>query len=456
MPRRNTIAVIDIGKTNIKTVVFDASAGREIDSRKTANASLHNGPYPHCNVDLIWNFICESFDELAKIHSIDAISITAHGATGALVQSDGELALPILDYEHNGPDETAEAYNAVRPSFAETGSPRLQIGLNLGAQVYWQQMRHGEGFAKASALLMYPQYWAYRLTGVMAGEVTSLGCHTDLWCPERDTYSTMVDKLNWRGLMPPVKRAADVIGNITAAFAAKTGLAPDTPVVCGIHDSNASLYPHLATRPAPFSVVSTGTWVISFAVGGLKVKLDPARDTLINVNALAQPVPSGRFMGGREFEMLGAAISGTPTAEDRAAVLASGAMLFPALIHSSGPFPRNDYHWANAEGLSSAQRRVAASYYLALMTATCLSLIGAQGPSIVEGPFASNVDFLDMLCAATGRSVLASTGGSTGTALGAAMLAGAQFVPTLSEIKVSAPQRQLNAYAQTWFGKTAG
>ena len=28
---------------------------------------------------------------------------------------------------------------------------------------------------------MYPQYWAYRLTGVLANEVTSLGCHTDLW-----------------------------------------------------------------------------------------------------------------------------------------------------------------------------------------------------------------------------------------------------------------------------------
>lgn len=30
---------------------------------------------------------------------------------------------------------------------------------------------------------MYPQYWALRLTGIAANEVTSLGCHTDLWNP---------------------------------------------------------------------------------------------------------------------------------------------------------------------------------------------------------------------------------------------------------------------------------
>ena len=54
----------------------------------------------------------------------------------------------------------------------------------------------------------------------------------------------------------------------------------------------------------PFSVVSTGTWVIAMAVGGAAVELDPARDTLVNVNAFGEPVPSARFMGGREFATL--------------------------------------------------------------------------------------------------------------------------------------------------------
>jgi sugar (pentulose or hexulose) kinase len=64
---------------------------------------------------------------------------------------------------------------------------------------------------------------------------------------------------------------------------------------------------------------------------------------------------------------------------------------------------------------------VAASWYLALVTAECLAMIGAKGPVCVEGPFAANAAYLDMLATATGRPVLMS-GAATGTSFGAALL----------------------------------
>ena len=66
-------------------------------------------------------------------HGVGAIAVTAHGATAALVDAAGGLALPVLDYEYPGPDELAADYDAARPPFAETGSPRLPAGLTLGA-----------------------------------------------------------------------------------------------------------------------------------------------------------------------------------------------------------------------------------------------------------------------------------------------------------------------------------
>ena len=53
-------------------------------------------------------------------------------------------------------------------------------------------------FARAAAIVTYPQYWSFRLTGVSATEVTSLGAHTDLWKPEARDYSTLVDRCGWR------------------------------------------------------------------------------------------------------------------------------------------------------------------------------------------------------------------------------------------------------------------
>nr|WIE91550.1 FGGY-family carbohydrate kinase [Mesorhizobium sp. WSM4875] len=416
------VAVIDIGKTNAKVALVELTKPSEIALRRTANAPVWQAPYPHHDVEALWTFILNSLADLNRERRIDAISITTHGATGALVDAAGELVLPVLDYEFNSPDQLAADYDAVRPPFAETGTPRLPIGLNLGAQFFWQQKRFPVEFAKSAAILMYPQYWALRLTGVAANEVTSLGCHTDLWNPWTSDYSSLVDRMGWRPLMAPVRRAKDRLGSILPAIARLTGLDPATPVFCGLHDSNASLLPHLLSDRPPFSVVSTGTWVVSMAVGGKKVELDAARDTLVNVNAQGHPVPSARFMGGREFSLLTEGQAQDWTEADVAAVLARQALLLPSTQQGSGPFPHHAAQWVNAEGLPPGQRFAAISFYLALMTATCLELIGGDGRTTVEGPFARNPLFIRMLAAATGRAVIASET-STGTSIGAALLA---------------------------------
>ena len=65
-------------------------------------------------------------------------------------------------------------------------------------------------------------------------------------------------------------------------------------------------------------------------------------------------------------------------------------MLLPSVQPGSGPFPASTARWIGRTGLSPGERTAAASFYLAMMTATCLALIGAEGPIIVEGPFARN------------------------------------------------------------------
>ncbi|TIW94284.1 MAG: carbohydrate kinase, partial [Mesorhizobium sp.] len=206
------IAVIDIGKTNAKVALVDLATLSEVALRRMANAPVRQAPYPHHDVEALWTFILDSLAGLNHEQRIDAISITTHGATAVLVDAAGELVLPVLDYEFDGPDRLAADYDAIRPPFAETGTPRLPLGLNLGAQFFWQQKSFPVEFAKAAAMLMYPQYWALRLTGVAANEVTSLGCHTDLWNPWKADFSSLVDDLEWRRLMAPVRPARDRLG----------------------------------------------------------------------------------------------------------------------------------------------------------------------------------------------------------------------------------------------------
>jgi sugar (pentulose or hexulose) kinase len=416
------VAVFDVGKTNAKLALVDLVQMREIAVRQIPNTVLRGQPYPHYDTDALWIFFISGLREYARIASVEAISVTTHGASMALLDLDGELAAPVLDYEHDGPDNLSTEYDAARPDFTESGSPRLPMGLNAGGQLFWQFNAFPEIRKQTKTILTYPQYWTYRLTGRAANEVTSLGCHTDLWCPREARFSSLVERQGWLPFMAPVCKATDLLGTISADTAEKTGLSVDTPVFCGIHDSNASLYPHLIAREAPFSVVSTGTWVISMAIGsGEEVQLDPARDTLINVNAFGDPVPSGRFMGGREYELIMAGVPADHDDEDIENILQKQIMLLPSVETRSGPFQERHHRWTTDEAqLSGGQRYVVTSFYLALMTSASLSIIGAKGQAYIEGPFAENALYCKMLAAATGRIVNAVKG--TGTSIGAALL----------------------------------
>lgn len=444
-----TVAVIDIGKTHAKLIVVDAESGKELASRKIANRVLSGPPYPHYDTDALWRFIQEGLAELNNGPGYQAISITTHGASAALLNASGELAMPVLDYEFTFPDRIVEAYEALRPEFAETFSPRLTGGLNLGAQLHYLRACFPEAFASVSTILTYPQYWAHRLTGIAANEATSLGCHTDLWRPFEGDYSSLVARLGIADLMAPIRSAFDILGQTTPTITRQLGLAAPVPVYCGIHDSNASLLPHLVGFGLPCTVVSTGTWVVCFAAGGQADDLDENRDTLVNVDAFGKPVPSARYMGGREWEIITKGLEQVaPDAEWIAVedVVAQGQMLLPSVVSGTGPFPGATGGWRN-EPQTDEGRRAAASLYQALMTMTCLDLIGSRGPIVVEGPFVANRVFRAALSTLSGRDVYASAS-YTGTSLGASFLTGTKSNVPVE--RVSERITDLDTYAKRW------
>jgi len=444
--------VLDIGKTNAKLALVDDETRAILAIRTTANEVLIEGLYPHFDVERIWKWILEGLAEFAGQAAVGCISTTTHGAAIAVTDGD-DLVMPILDYEFKGPDSVAEAYRALRGAFWETLSPDLPGGLNVGRQLFWQERTYPSAFGRAKTILFYPQYWVWRLTGVAVSEPTTLGCHTDLWNPEAGTFSRLADDRGWSKLFPPMVHPWDTAGTLLPALAAKTGLPADCRVVAGIHDSNASLLPHVLRRRAPFSVISTGTWLILFAVGGSIADLDPARDCLANVDALGRAVPSARFMAGREYSLLTGDSKAVPTEAEIARVVNERIMALPSFAPGTGPFAFREGHWSHDPAtLTPGERIVAASLYCALTAETCLQLTGAAGPIVVEGPISRNALFLSALTSIVGRPVVARTD-ATGTTEGAALLAkGPEGVgPGLPDADPAPPfAHDLTAYAAAW------
>lgn len=415
----DALIVLDIGKTNAKLALIDAR-GTLLAEERRPNTVLRDGPYPHLDTEGIWAWLLATCTGFARLADVSAIVPVTHGATAALVDRDS-LVLPVLDYEAPlvGVD-----YDAVRPGYTETYSPALPTGLNLGRQLAWLEQRFPHDFARARHVLTYPQYWAWRLSGVASAEATSLGCHTDLWDPLRQHYSSLVARMGWSGLMAPLARAWDTLGSLRPEIAAATGLPHRCRILCGIHDSNASLLRYLGKdgRGAVGTVLSTGTWMIAAAFGTSLDELCEQGDMLANTNAFGQPVTCMRFMAGREFAALAGPAPQTSTREDLARMVARGTLALPCFADSGGPFAGRAGQVLGPPLEAPAERYAVATLYCALMTDHCLDALGAAGPIAVEGSFTANPWFGALLAALRPTQDVIYSDDASGTTCGGWLL----------------------------------
>jgi len=457
------IIVIDVGKTLSKASLWTAD-GVLLDRQTRANNRLEFGPYLALDADGIEAWLTKILATFATMATIGGIIPIAHGAAAVLIRN-GKRACPPLDYEAHIPPESRARYEACRPPFAETGAPALPDGLNLGAQLHWLEQHLPEAVVGAQ-IVPWAQYWAWLFSGVAATEVTSLGCHTDLWDPVRGRPSSLAMDRGWAAAFPPLRRAGDRLGPISPAWAARTGLPKDTPVYCGLHDSNAAL---VAARgcaevaDCAVTILSTGTWFVAMRTMGsaaaptIDLKALPeARDCLVNVDADGRPTPSARWMGGREIELLtGAGMRiDDPAAQPEmcaaaADVIRDGVMVLPGFVKGCGPFGGLDGGWIN-EPTSAAHRAAAIALYAALVTHESLGLIGAHGHILVEGRFAEAAVFTRALAALRPRDAIYKSSGEHDASFGALRLVNPALRTRATLGTVEALAGDLLPYTQLW------
>jgi sugar (pentulose or hexulose) kinase len=459
---RNSI-VFDVGKTHAKLTLWSPE-GVLIRRSERPNALIDAGHYRALDSQGIEAWAVGTLAEFATLGRVGTIIPVAHGAAAAVVRN-GRLACAVLDYEQMIPDDIRSRYDRLRDSFQKTGSPALPNGLNLGAQLYWLDELIPELRSADSIIVPWAQYWAWVLSGVLASEITSLGCHTDLWCPMEARPSALAIRCRWDERLAPLRRADEVLGELRPELVARTGLPADTQVLCGLHDSNAALlaargFGEIAAQDS--TVVSTGTWFVAMRSPADRwtpesSRLAEQRDCLINVDAFGHPVPSARFMGGRELELLTAEeIGRLDHAPDQERILAAatrvvsrGTMTLPTLTTGSGPYPHARHQWLE-EPANPDERRAASGVYAALVLSTSLSLIGARGAILVEGRFADAKVFVRALAALHRDAAVYVSHSHNGVPYGALRLVNPALTPPARLEPVVPLAAELDDYAGRW------
>ncbi|EQB01228.1 hypothetical protein L288_17990 [Sphingobium quisquiliarum P25] len=457
--------VIDLGKTLSKVSLWSRD-GRMLDRQTRPNSLCEVDGVRRLDADGIGSWLLDMLARHAG-QPVEAIIPVGHGAAVAALAGYGEgtpgtLAFAPFDYEQAIPDDIMTAYRDQRDAFAITGSPALPDGLNLGSQIWWMDQIHGAEM-RGATLLPWAQYWAWFLTGRAVSEVTSLGCHTDLWAPASGGFSPMAVRLGWADRFAPVVNAADTVATLSPAIAERTGLPKTVKVLAGLHDSNAALlaargFPEIARNEA--TVLSTGTWFIAMRLPAQPVdtaSLPEARDCLVNVDAYGKPVPSARFMGGREIEtLIEIDTRRVDIKPDQPALLAAverlladEVMILPTLAPGFGPFPQLECRWVNRPEDWYA-RRAAACLYAALVADCSLDLIGAQQRLLVEGRFAEAEVFVRALAALRPGTQVYTANAHNDVSFGALRLIDPALEPSGSLRKVEPLPGDLSAYRAGW------
>jgi sugar (pentulose or hexulose) kinase len=139
-----------------------------------------------------------------------------------------------------------------------------------------------------------PQYLSYLLSGKAYSDLTSIGCHTNLWDFEKNKYHEWVSKEGLGNLLPPVVSYDEVSTPEDAAYF----------VGAGLHDSSAALIPYLINFSEPFVLISSGTWCISLNPfnDSLLTQEELSQDCLCYLGYKGQPVKASRLFAGQEHE----------------------------------------------------------------------------------------------------------------------------------------------------------
>ena len=259
MTKNQVIAVFDIGKTNKKILLFNRDFKVVYQHEKKIDTTTDEDGFECDDINLIQDWMVEALNAIVEQGKFDikGVNFSTYGASLAFLDKDGKRLTPIYNYlkevDSQIQDALFDEYEGVNEFCRKTASPALGLLLNSGIQMLWLKQNKPNIWSQVQHVLHFPQYLSYVLTGKIASEPTSIGCHTFMWNFDKMCYH---DWIAYKGIhLPKPINNNTVYPSLFKNKKIEVGI--------GIHDSSASLVPYLDKANEDFILLSTGTWCIS-------------------------------------------------------------------------------------------------------------------------------------------------------------------------------------------------
>jgi L-xylulokinase len=267
MVKRHIIA-FDAGGTAVKAALYDES-GRECAVASVTMATLRPAPgFLERDPEAMWAAICVTTRKVLHAAAVAPSSIAVVGLTGYgnglyLVDRNGEPARNgVLSTDQRAQGEVARWREAgLEAGVIALTWHKLWAGKPLPL-IAWLEKHEPNSLARAARALMCKDYIRFRLTGVLATEISDLSSAGLIDQRARRWTPAVLDCLGlgrYERLFGDELEPLTLAGAVTEKAALETGLLAGTPVSAGYADGPAMALGLGATDESLISVIS-GTW----------------------------------------------------------------------------------------------------------------------------------------------------------------------------------------------------
>ncbi len=301
MARIPVIAILDVGKTNKKLILFDEDYKVRFEKFADIPETIDEDQFPCEDIAAITQWVTDSIREVVALQEfhLKAINFSAHGASLVHLDERGKVIAPLYNYLKPYPEHLRrnfyKTYGGEVAFSQNTASPVLG-SLNSGMQLYHLEHEQPALFSKIRTSLHLPQYLSYLLTGQTCSDITSIGCHTGLWDFKKNDYHRWVHDEGVYEKLAPLRSCDTTTIVDLNGYSIAVGI--------GLHDSSAALTPYLKQFGEDFVLLSTGTWNITlnpFNADPLTEK-ELANDCLCYLNYRGNPVKASRLYAGHAHQ----------------------------------------------------------------------------------------------------------------------------------------------------------
>lgn len=297
----NVIAVFDIGKTNKKVFLFNENYQMVWEQSVVFPETVDEDGFPCEDINSLRNWIINQLADLEILekYTLKAINFSTYGASFVYVDEKGNNLTPLYNYLKPYPETLKQKfyskYKGEEKLATKTASPVLG-SLNSGMQMYRLKEENPSVFNSVKYCLHLPQYLSSLLTGHYFTDITSVGCHTNLWHFKKMKYHKWLRKEGIIRKIAPLLSAEE-----TLPYLQNNTIS----VGIGLHDSSSALIPYSINFTEPFVLLSTGTWVISLnPFNNQPLTFEELQsDCLCFLHYQSKPVKASRLFAGQEHEV---------------------------------------------------------------------------------------------------------------------------------------------------------